>query len=91
MRKLMAGLPENLRPGGTALDVSCAAVALTGATGLPELIGEHIVETMQALIESGETGEDIRRRLNPSPFGRTAAQHVRRGGIHDYLEEATTR
>lgn len=90
IRRLVAALPSDQRPGGVTLHVQAAAAALTGATGIPELVGAHIVEAMQALVEDGETGEDVRRRLNPSPFGRTRAQDVdrSRGPLGDYLEEA---
>lgn len=89
VRRLVASLPSDQRPGGVMLHVSVAAVALTGATGLPEQVGEHIVEAMQVLVEQGESGEDIRRRLNPNPFGRLDASRARSvGGLMDYLEEA---
>lgn len=90
IRRLVASLPDDQRPGGVTLHVACAAVALTSATGLPEQLGEHIIEAMSVLVEQGESGEDIRRRLNPNPFGRLPASMPRRGGLLDYLEEAET-
>lgn len=90
IRKMISELPSNLRPGGVSLHVACAAATLTGATGIPEQMGRHIIEALQVLVEQGETGEDIRRRLNPNPFGRLTAGQMRRGGLEDYLEEAET-
>jgi len=90
IRRMMAELPSDQRPGGVTLHVSCTAAAITATTGLPERIAAHIVEAMQALVEMGETGEDIRRRLNPVTFGRVPAGQIRpprRGGMFDYLEE----
>lgn len=89
IRRLVAALPSDRPTGGAPVHVACAAVALTAATGIPEQNGEHIIEAMSVLIEQGETSEDIRRRLNPNPFGRLAAEKtVRAGGLADFLEEA---